>query len=533
MGLQPRNRALRRIVLAILVLCGLAGVVIGPILVRARGPLATARSLSSDDRFAEAEQAYLDLARRRPASLPVLVELLDNHAEWITSTIRGPDDRPERAGDPSRSPPASEAGIDAVLAAPDLPADVALLARWWRTVDGDQSNSVDRAAVVAAAERDPPAAWANHLLGREATRSDDDDEASRRFAKEAIAFDDRRRDAAEACRHWIDDGDWGHLAAAMAEPRFARQVGADVEFELALRHNDWRGAIRWFFPSQYEGATLGIWLLAGVSGIVWFGLCAIIGHVGARLRVRVPLYLAAVVLGVLSTYVTIAISIAEERLLSFVEKGEPLLDLIYYVVGVGLREELSKALLLLPLVPIVRRWGKRREAMACGALVGLGFAAEENLGYFRMGLSTALSRFMTANFLHVSTTALVAVAIDDAVRGRETRPGDLSRTLALVIAAHGLYDFFLSSGAVGGGSFLSMFVFILLTRRFVDVLRGLPGREGPLLRWFLVGLTAVVGASFVYASALVGPQHAAGALLEGSLGIGIVAFVFVRELGTV
>jgi RsiW-degrading membrane proteinase PrsW (M82 family) len=532
MALQSSNRALRRIVLAILVVCGLAGVGIGPILVRARGPLATARSLSSDDRFVEAERAYLDLARRRPASLPVLIELLDNHAEWITSTTRGTNEA-ERTDDPSRLPPTSEAGIDEVLGAPDLPADVALLARWWRAVDRDQPNSVDRAAVVTAADRDPPAAWANHLLGREATRSDDDDEASRRFAKEATAFDDRGRDAAEACRHWIDDGDWDRLASAMAEPRFARQVGADVDFELALRRNDWRRAIRWFFPSQYEGATLGIWLLAGVSGIVWFGLCAIIGHVGARPRLRLPLYVAAFALGVLSTYVTIAISIAEERLLKFAEKGEPLLDLIYYVVGVGLREELSKALLLLPLVPIVRRWGKRREAMACGALVGLGFAAEENLGYFRMGLSTALSRFMTANFLHVSTTALVAVAIDDAVRGRETRPGDLSRTLALVIAAHGLYDFFLSSGAVGGGSFLSMFVFLLLTRRFVDVLRGLPGREGPLLRWFLIGLAAVVGASFIYASALVGPQHAAGALVEGSLGIGIVAFVFVRELGSI
>jgi hypothetical protein len=87
------------------------------------------------------------------------------------------------------------------------------------------------------------------------------------------------------------------------------------------------------------------------------------------------------------------------------------------------------------------------------------------------------------------------VAIDDAARGRETRPGDLSRTLAFVIAAHGLYDFFLSSGSVGGGSFLSMFVFILRTRRFVDVLRGLPGREGPLVNWFLIGLAAVVGAT--------------------------------------
>ena len=532
MGLHSRRRRLRIAVLAILALCALAGIAIRPLLARARGPLAEARALSSDGRFAEAEQTYLDLARHRPASLPVLVELLDNHAAWIARMARDPGDPPDLADDRSRSLVAFQAGIDQLLEAPDLPPDVALLARWWRAVDREQPSAVERVAVVAAADRDPPAAWANHLLGREASRADDDDVAAERFAREAAAFDDRRGDAAEACRHWIEGDDWDRLAAALDQPRFAAQVGADAKFEIALRRSDWRGAARCFFPSQYEGATLGIWLLAAVSGVVWFGVCAIIGHVGARRRLRVPLYLAAFVLGVLSTYVTIALSIAEERLLSFAEKGQPLLDLIYFVVGVGLREELSKALLLLPLVPFVVRWGKRREAMACGALVGLGFAAEENLGYFRMGLSTALSRFMTANFLHVSTTALVAVAIDDAARGRETRPGDLSRTLALVIAAHGLYDFFLS-GSVGGGSFLSMFVFILLTRRFVDVLRGLPGREGPLVNWFLIGLAAVVGASFVYASALVGPQRAAGALLEGGLGIAIVGFVFVRELGSV
>jgi hypothetical protein len=75
-----------------------------------------------------------------------------------------------------------------------------------------------------------------------------------------------------------------------------------------------------------------------------------------------------------------------------------------------------------------------------------------------------------------------------------------------------------------------MLVFILLTRRFVDVIRSLPGREGPLARWFLVGLAVVAGASFVYASALVGPWTAATALLEGLFGVAIVAYVFVREL---
>ena len=185
---------------------------------------------------------------------------------------------------------------------------------------------------------------------------------------------------------------------------------------------------------------------------------------------------------------------------------------------------------------MIKRFGSRRDALACGALVGLGFAAEENIGYFHLGLSTALSRFLTANFLHVSTTGLVAVAIDDAVRGDRTRSGAVdawTRTLPFVVLIHGVYDFFLSSQSFGGASFVSMLTFALLARHFVNVLRQLPGREGPLLPVFVVGLAVVAGATFVYAATLVGVAHAAAAIAMGALGLAIVAIVFGRELGSV
>jgi RsiW-degrading membrane proteinase PrsW (M82 family) len=514
--IDPRIRSATPVILLVLAVCALAGALVGPIVARGRGPLDRARSLTRTGRFAEAEQAYLELAGQRPASLPVIIELLDNHAALVVDA----------------SPGALDAPVDAVLAAPDLPPGVALLGRWWLGVLRGRPRDDDASAVLAAALADPPLPWANHLLGREARHEDDDERAAELFAREATAFDDRRGDANAACQQWIEDEAWPRLREALSQPRFARQVSAGVRMQDALRRRDWGGVARWFFPSQYEGATVPILLLAAISACVWFALCAVVGRARDRLRVRAPLFLAAFVLGIGSTYVTMALAIAEQRFLGLAEKGQAVLDLIYFVVGVGVREELSKALLFLPLLPALRRWGSRRESLACGALVGLGFAAEENVGYFHMGLSTALSRFLTANFLHISTTGLVAVAVDDAVRGREVRAGDLSRTLMLVVVAHGLYDFFLSTGSADT-SFLSMFVFVLLTRRFVDVIRSLPGREGPLARWFLVGLAVVAGSSFVYASALVGPGHAATALLEGMFGMAIVAFVFVRELGRV
>ncbi|HLK37681.1 MAG TPA: PrsW family glutamic-type intramembrane protease [Polyangiaceae bacterium] len=505
-----------------------------------KGPLDRAREFANEGYYGRAEAEYLVLARQRPASVPVLVELLDNHEALRVSLGpalgmgAAPEDAPigsvGRGGDASG---ADESPIDAVLSAPDLPPDVALLGRWWREVDALDVQDADAALVIALAAADPPAPWANHLLGREAERHHKFETAAERYAREAGAFGDRREDAERASAIWIEAGHWDRLAEALGSPTFVRQVGADVRHREALHRHDWLAAMRWFFPAQYEGATLGVLALASISGLAWFVICAQVGLVRERWRMRVPLYVAAFVLGVASTYVVLGVAALEQGLLGLREKGNPLQDAIYFVVGVGLREELAKALLLLPLVPIVRTWGRRREALACGALVGLGFAAEENLGYFHTAPSAAFARFLTANFLHVSTTGLVAVAIDDAARGREDRPGDLSRTLMLVIAAHGLYDFFLSSAPVEGSSFLSMLVFIFLTRRFVDVLRTLPGREGPLLYLFGVGLVVVAGASFVYACAWVGPQHAAVALLEGGLGVGIVIFVFIQELANI
>jgi len=534
MKLDPRIRGATPTILLVLAVCALAGVLVAPLARRSGGPLDRARALTRSAQFADAEQAYLELARQRPASLPVIIELLDNHAALVAEATS---DRPGAPGalppaSPAPSPATLDAPVEDVVSAPDLPAGIALLGRWWLSVLLDQPREGEEAAVLAAASAEPPLPWANHLLGREARHEDDDEKAAEWFAREATAFDDRHGDANAACQHWIDADAWPRLAEALSHPRFAHQVGAGVRMQDALRRRDWGAVVRWFFPSQYEGATLPILMLAAVSALVWFALCALIGRVGERPRARVPLFFVAFVLGIASTYVTMALAIVEQRVLSLAEKGVALLDLIYFVVGVGVREELSKALLFLPLVPVLRRWGSRRESLACGALVGLGFAAEENVNYFHMGLSTALSRFLTANFLHISTTGLVAVAIDDAVRGREVRAGDLSRTLVLVVVAHGLYDFFLSTGSADS-SFLSMFVFVLLTRRFVDVIRGLPGREGPLARWFLVGLAAVAGTSFVYASALVGPGHAAMALLEGMFGMVIVAYVFARELSRV
>jgi RsiW-degrading membrane proteinase PrsW (M82 family) len=528
-----RLRSTSTLVALVLLVSAVAGWTASHLAERHRGLLESARTLARTGRLVEAEHAYLELARQRPVSVPLLVELLDNHKRLVSLTMLPMVSSGSNAAVPTREPMLfEEATIDALLSAPDLTPDQARLGRYWRAVTRSEVSQSDREAVTRRADADPPEPWYNHILGLEAQELDDDAGAGERFAREASSFDDRNEDAAAACHIWLDDGNWARLSDALGRPRFAKQVPMAVRLRDALRRHDWFAVARWFVPAQWEGASPGVVWLVAVSGLVWFAMCAGIGRIIQRWRVRIPLYALAIGLGVASTFVALAVDLIEEGTLGLTEKGMPVADAIYFVVGVALREELAKALFLLPLALLVVRIGKRREAFACGALVGLGFAAEENLDYFHMGLSTALARFLTANVLHVSTTALVALALDDHLRGRESRPGELSRILMLVILIHGLYDFFLSSASVDRGSFLSMFTFVLLTRRFVDGIRSLGGSEGPLVQRFCVGLAIVAGASFIYAAVRVGPEQAAMAILQGALGLAIVIYVLIQQLRT-
>jgi hypothetical protein len=503
---------------------------------RAQTPLDRARQLARAGELVAAEQTYLALLAEHPGDLPVVIELVEVHAHIDLVNAAPSDASPGAVPPKPREQGVDESRIDLVVSSPALTGDEAMLARWWRSVMTHSTATDEDEAVVRAADRDPPPPWANHLLAHHAELHGDLLEAAKRFAREGTAFADRREDVDEACRIWAAKNDWEALAAALAQPRFSSQVSAAMRMEEATHRRDWLGVVRWFFPAQYEGTTLSVALLAGLAGLVWLVICGVMGRVDERPALRAPLYLSAFGLGVASTYLTLALVLVEENSLHLVERGQPASDAIYFVLGVGLREELSKMLLLLPLVPIIKRWGRRREALTCGALVGLGFAAEENINYFHLGLSTALARFLTANFLHISTTGMVAVALDDAARGRSDEATSLSRTLPLVVLAHGMWDFLASGGSMVFGEFgpyLSMVTFVFLARRFGDVIRGLPGREGPLLRVFSVGLAVVAGGTFVYASSLVGPSHAAAALAGGALGVAIVIYVFAQELGRI
>ena len=526
-----------RLLVALIVLLSLAsGLVASCVAEGRRPPAEKARVLAAPGRYAAAEDEYLELAARDPGNIPLLLELLDNHEMLRAREVEVA--RAEQAEEADRRQPAPVRAQREDMAArteridtafTQLPPESALLAGYWHRVVRGEATPKDRRRVEDAASTSPPTRWANHVLALDALREGDDAEAARFFAREAQAFDASRADAEAAYWIWVAHGDSEELRRVLEDSRFASQLGPSVHFDIADRRGEWWRAMLTYLRSHHAGSAPGVVVLALLSAAVWFAFCLSAGGGRRSERRFLFLYGASFVLGVVSTHLTIALMLVEHHLLPFLRSNSPGATLVDCLVGVGPREEISKALMALGPLLLARRWGgRRREAVACGALVGLGFAAAENLGYFEAGLSTALSRFPTANFFHISMTGTVAVAIDDTLRGTVSKGNGVAWTLAFMIVMHGLYDALIVAG--GGTAWLAMLIFVLVARRFLAVVRELPGRRPSLLPIFAVGMALVSGATFIYGSVLVGPRHAAWAMGAALVGALVVIAMFINDL---
>ena len=173
--------------------------------------------------------------------------------------------------------------------------------------------------------------------------------------------------------------------------------------------------------------------------------------------------------------------------------------------------------------------------LVCGALVGLGFAAEENLNYLaQANLQTGLGRFLTANFFHMALTGTLASALDDFVTDREKNAAAFTRTSLFVVGIHGAYDFLLSHEEFGG-SYFAMTAFVLLTKLFLDAVdsaRRRADRGLTPLHAFIFAVAIVTGVSLAFATIAVGPKAALLVMGSGLLGQAIIVYVFVRPLRT-
>jgi RsiW-degrading membrane proteinase PrsW (M82 family) len=206
----------------------------------------------------------------------------------------------------------------------------------------------------------------------------------------------------------------------------------------------------------------------------------------------------------------------------------------YFVLGVGLREELSKLLLLLPLAPLLVRRGNELETLTVAACVGLGFALVENSHYFKATLgSSSVSRFLTANFFHMAATGLIGLAVVRGLREPRVRGLEALAIFGVIVFAHGLYDAALSLPALAEYSMGAMVIYILLAYQFFHELRNVRIRQPETISLtanFLCGISLIAAVTFVYLSGQLGCRMAAVLLVPEMLTTAVMVIMFLREM---
>lgn len=337
----------------------------------------------------------------------------------------------------------------------------------------------------------------------------------------------------------------GLLVGFVAESSLEGNVSYESVLEQHMKHVEglkklaaggqwtelWWGIRRsMVYRFQYPGPLT----LAVMTGICWLAFVLQALKLKGWRDPKLWLTVAAVPLGVFSIWLTHFFIYWQEYEWGLTENDSLIGGLRFFILGVGLREELAKLLCVLPLMPLLLRLRSELAALLISGCVGLGFALTENVQYFlRESGTSVVGRYITANPFHMVLTGLVGLAVYRGLRSpRDWGPRVLA-TFGIVMFAHGLYDAFIVVPALQEYSIVAMIVFALVVYQFFHELRDLRPRGGDtvsLTANFLCGVSLVVATTFVYLSAANNWDIALKAVVPESIGMAVMVYLFLREM---
>ena len=386
--------------------------------------------------------------------------------------------------------------------------------------------------LLAWAAADPPWPHANYAVARWHQSQGDLLAAAAAYEREGARDGaDRARERAVLC--YLGGEDLAAVRRLSQDPRFVEHISAEVRLRLAASAGDWGEVWRIIPRAEWERLQLAPALLALFAGTCWLVIALQMGEVLRESGARTVLCLSAVGLGVLSLWPTDWFIFWQEYDWGLRESDELAGGILYYVVGVGLREEVAKLLLVVPLLPWLVARGRDLEILIVGACVGLGFALGENSGYFAMAASSSLGRFLTANFFHMAATGLATLYLVRGIQQPQWRALDAAALFLVIVFAHGMYDAAIAVPVLAEYGILSPMIYILLSYQFFHELRGMRSgvRSTVSLRATFLGLVSLVAAvTFVYLSAPWGAMNAARLMVPEALAMATMVFMFLREL---
>ena len=305
--------------------------------------------------------------------------------------------------------------------------------------------------------------------------------------------------------------------------------------EIKLFNKDYLGMIPYIVKSRLTSYTLIDTCIAVAVGMLWFFFFFHLGRGWEWEFSDKILAFIALTLGFFSTYVCLIFVIIQDSIVGGIRPDDMMFNFLYCIGGIGFREEVTKLIFLVPLLFRLKNVESNLTIITVCSFVGLGFAVEENIAYFRSGVSsTIIARFMTANFLHMTLTGYSGYFLVKAIQYGGSAWDEFGFNLLKMVVTHGVYDWMLMDPNLGNLSFLAMTIFIYLSQLYLrQVVRdaAILRRKVSPSRLLTLVLSLVVGISFVRAADGIGILNGLRVIVYGVAGIFVVAYMFYRELG--
>ena len=383
------------------------------------------------------------------------------------------------------------------------------------------------------AESAPPARLANWAIGKVEIQQQNYAAAAAAFEREGEhpqALRARRR----ALETHLLRQDLPEIQRLLQQPGYQEALNPRIRRKIGELQGDWGEVLRQLTWGAWYGLERSAIVMAMLTGTFWFLFCLHAAQVPSWRSLRGWLCLAAVILGMISTIPTLLIVLYQQQAFGWEEADDIIGGIAYYVVGVGLREELCKLLLFLPLVPLLVRRRSELEMLVVAGCVGLGFALEENMGYFQASHSAiAVARYLTANFFHIAATGLAGLALCRAVWSPRTHGLAFLPVFLLIVVAHGMYDALLAVPGLNEYSLFALMIYVLLCYQFFRELRThRSARREPitLTANFLFGISSIAAITCIHLTATQGLEFAYQVVGHEILSMAVVAYVFLREM---
>ncbi|MEN8662029.1 MAG: PrsW family glutamic-type intramembrane protease [Lentimonas sp.] len=332
----------------------------------------------------------------------------------------------------------------------------------------------------------------------------------------------------------LERNDYDAIERLQNDLEFAPFINSRHLQEIALARLDWPQLIKTLIPAAYVNVQPSMAFLAILTAIIWSAFLIRLNDTAAHHSTLLKLALPALILGVLSTHLTILLIFLQEHQFGLTEGDTLITQTIYCFAGIGLREEFLKLLCFVPLLPFLVKKNNELLTLIVASLVGLGFAAEENINYFEMSQgASGIGRFVTANFLHLSLTGLCGLALTRAVQHSGYYINQAINTFGLAVIAHGAYDAFIIVPELFEYSILTTIVFVLIVYQFFATVRGLRRTwTSPfsVTAQFSFSLAVVTGATFATVAWSYGAFPAFLMVATEVITLGILLVVFFREI---